>query len=60
MAFPGTASDGWSFVLIGRTAAINYPFEKMIKDMRWALAKLAANADLKSSGPRQKKARQAK
>lgn len=60
LAFPGTAPDGWSFVLIGRTAAIDYPFEKMIKDMRWALAKLAGNADLKSSGPRQKKARQSR
>ncbi len=49
IGFPGYAPDGWSFVLIGRTAAIDFPFAKMITDMRWALAKLAANADLKSS-----------
>lgn len=50
MQFPGHAPDGWSFVLIGRTAAIAYPFEKLQADMRWALAKLVANADLKTSG----------
>lgn len=48
-AFPLNAPDGWDFVLIGRTAAIDYPFEKMKADMRWALAKLASNADLKAS-----------
>ena len=48
--FPKHAPDGWSFVLIGRTAAVDYPFEKLKADMRWALAKLASNADLKTSG----------
>lgn len=48
--FPNHAPNGWSFVLIGRAAAIDYPFEKLQADMRWALAKLASNADLKASG----------
>ncbi len=48
--FPDRAPQGWVFVLIGRTAAIDYPFEKLQADMRWALAKLASNADLKASG----------
>ena len=48
--FPGHAPNGWCFVLIGRAAAIDYPFEKLQADMRWALAKLASNADLKASG----------
>lgn len=54
VAFPGHAPGGWSFVLIGRTAAIDFPFEKMVTDMQWALAKLAANADLQSSGKNRK------
>lgn len=53
--FPDHAPKGWSFVLIARTASVDYPFEKMMNDMRWALAKLAKNADLKTSGkPRAK------
>lgn len=47
--FPANAPAGWNFVIIGRAAAITYPFEKMGADMRWALAKLASNTDLKSS-----------
>lgn len=56
-SFPGAAPLGWSFVLIGRSSATDYPFEKMQADMRWALAKLAANADLKSSSNRKKPAK---
>lgn len=52
-AFPASAPSGWGFVLIGRPCAVDYPFEKMQSDMRWALAKLASNADLTSSRPRQ-------
>lgn len=47
--FPAKAPAGWDFVIIGRAIATNYPFEKMGADMRWALAKLASNTDLKSS-----------
>ena len=47
--FSEKAPAGWDYVIIGRTAAIDYPFEKMGADMRWALAKLASNADLKGS-----------
>ncbi|WP_417450110.1 ribonuclease P protein component [Kordiimonas sp.] len=39
---------GWAYVFIGRQAAISYDFEKLGADMRWALAKLASGADLKS------------
>jgi len=46
--FPEHASSGWAYVLIGRQAATNYPFEKLCADMTWALAKLKAGADLKS------------
>ena len=48
-SFPSKAPAGWDFVIIGRAAAIDYPFEKMGADMRWALAKLASNTDLKAS-----------
>lgn len=43
-------TPGWAYVFIGRQAAISYDFEKMQADMRWALAKLAAGADLSSGG----------
>lgn len=39
---------GWDYVLIGRQAAPDYSFEKLQSDMKWGLAKLTANADLKS------------
>lgn len=47
--FPEKAPAGWDYVIIGRVTAIDYPFEKMGADMRWALAKLASNTDLKGS-----------
>lgn len=52
LVFPDYAPQAWGFVLIGRQAAISYSFEKMCADMKWALAKLAANADLKTSNKR--------
>lgn len=55
-SFPGKAPANWDFVIIGRACAIDYPFEKMSSDMRWALAKLASNTDLKSSTSRRKPA----
>ena len=56
-SFPDNAARGWSYVLIGRASATDYPFEKMQSDMRWALAKLASNADLKSSGGKKRAAK---
>lgn len=53
--FPKHAPNGWSFVLIGRASAVDYPFEKLKAEMRWALAKLASNADLKTSGRKPRK-----
>jgi len=47
---PENGTTGWGYVLIARQAAANYPFEKLCADMRWALAKLAAGADLKAGG----------
>ena len=55
-SFPDKAPANWDFVIIGRASAVDYPFEKMCADMRWALAKLASNADLKSSSRRSKPA----
>ncbi|GHF12403.1 hypothetical protein GCM10017044_02940 [Kordiimonas sediminis] len=46
-SFPETAAQGWDYVLIGRQAAFDYNFEKLVADMRWALAKLSSSADLK-------------
>ena len=46
---PAEGTVGWSYVVIGRQAAVSYPFEKLCADMRWALAKLASGADLKAS-----------
>ena len=37
---------GHRYVLIGRHKAVDYPFDKLGKDMRWALAKLEQGADL--------------
>jgi len=45
---PMHGTPGWSYVVIGRRAAVSYPFEKLCTDMRWALAKLESGADLKS------------
>ncbi len=38
---------GQRYVLIARTAAIDYPFDSLQKDLQWALVKLAQGADLK-------------
>ncbi|MFC3052275.1 ribonuclease P protein component [Kordiimonas pumila] len=40
---------GWEYVFVGRQAAFDYPFEKMKADIKWALAKLASNADLQKA-----------
>lgn len=49
---PEHGLPGWSYVLIGRQAAYDYNFEKLEADLRWALAKLHAGADLKAAKPR--------
>lgn len=46
---PTEAQAGWDYVFIGRQAATIYPFEKMMSDMRWALAKLKSGADLETT-----------
>lgn len=55
LSLPDVAPQGWDIVLVARQAALDYPFEKMQADLRWALAKLAANADLQKSGKRPRK-----
>jgi len=49
LVLPKAGQEGWSYVVIGRQAAIDYPFERLQKDMSWALAKLHAGADLKTN-----------
>ncbi len=44
---PEHGRPGWSYVFVGRQAAYDYNFEKLQADLRWALAKLHAGADLK-------------
>ncbi len=39
---PDAAHAGHDYVLIGRKAALNAPFEKICKDLQWALRKLHA------------------
>lgn len=46
MIVPQKGLTGWDYVFIGRQAATDYPFEKMMSDISWALAKLEAGADL--------------
>ena len=49
---PQYGQPGWGYVLIGRIAATDYDFQKLQSDLKWALAKLHAGADLKGSKPR--------
>lgn len=49
LAMPARVPAGWDYVVIGREAAIHYPFERLQKDLAWAVAKLKAGADLKQS-----------
>jgi ribonuclease P protein component len=53
--FPHLGTQGWGYVLIGRQAAVSYPFEKLCADMRWALAKLAAGADLNTGANKKRR-----
>lgn len=47
--FPVKASEGSNYVLIGRYACIDIAFKRIKSDMKWALQKLEAKADLKSA-----------
>lgn len=49
---PEHGHRGWTYVLISRQAAYDYNFEKLQADLRWALAKLHAGTDLKSTKSR--------
>lgn len=47
--FPLKATDGRDYVVIGRYAALDIDYVRLKKDMKWALNKLDANADLSSA-----------
>lgn len=53
---PLKASQGWEYVLIGRYACLDIAYERIKSDLKWALEKLDAKADLKSNvlGPKGK------
>lgn len=53
---PEMGQAGARYVLIGRESGIEAPFEKMLKDLRWALEKLGKNADLNSRSPKRQSA----
>jgi ribonuclease P protein component len=53
---PEKGQPGWDYVLVGRIAATDYPFEKLKADLKWALAKLHAGADLRATNQRDSRA----
>ena len=46
--FPHKATAGWEYVVIGRNACVDIAYERIKSDLKWALKKLAAKADLNS------------
>ncbi|MFC4348676.1 ribonuclease P protein component [Kordiimonas lipolytica] len=48
---PQFGQAGWTYVLVGRPCSVDYDFMKMQADMKWALAKLHAGADLSPGKP---------
>ena len=46
IVFTDKTFNGHQFIFIARTAAVDYPFDKMQDDMRWASKKLMQGADL--------------
>ncbi len=54
-AFAELGKVGCDYVIIGRSGSFNAPFEKLIKDMRWALEKLGDDADLNTSSKKPQK-----
>lgn len=57
---PQYGQMGWTYVVIGRPAAPGYNFEKLQADLKWALAKLHADADLRPGKPQNSKKKQGK
>lgn len=47
-----SGTPGWRYVLIGRDDTPDYPYSQLINDLKWAIRKLSAGADLK---PRSKR-----
>ncbi len=47
--FPVKASDGSDYVLIGRFSCLDIAYGRIKSDMKWALQKLEARADLKAA-----------
>lgn len=41
------SKPGWRYVFVGRATACEASFERLQKDLGWAIAKLTAGADLK-------------
>jgi len=52
---PEKGVRGWEYVLVGRQAAVDYPFEKLKADIGWAVAKMASGADLAPPRPKGEK-----
>lgn len=46
---PFKASRGWEYVLIGRHTCLDITYERIKSDLKWALKKLDAKADLKDA-----------
>ena len=51
---PEHGLNGWDYVFVCRECMTDYPFEKLCSDIKWALAKLASGADLKTKPKKQK------
>jgi len=45
--FKASGGKGWRYVVIARRAAVDTNFTKLVTDLKWALKKLSAGADLK-------------
>ncbi|MCK0069348.1 ribonuclease P protein component [Kordiimonas laminariae] len=55
LVVPGNGQTGWDYVFVCRECMTDYPFEKLCSDIKWALAKLASGADLKTKPKKQKR-----
>jgi len=47
VVFNESGEKGWRYVVIARRAAVDTEFTKLVTDLKWALKKLSAGADLK-------------
>ena len=52
MVFADSGEKGWRYVVIARRAAVDTDFTKLVTDLKWALKKLSAGADLKDKATR--------